>query len=178
MPQTNPETFYISPTPHVPNSKFPVLVYRNVFSDPTPDSIQESIEKNDWLTGGTWGPYKNSHFHSVTHECYAIYQGSSRLQLGKGPLDGKGGVEVDVAKGDVIVLPAGTAHCSLSSDGGYEYMGLYPKGSPKWDNNWCKAGPEETESKAQNARSVPIPQCDPLYGSDGPLVNLWTKAAA
>jgi uncharacterized protein YjlB len=46
------------------------------------------------------------HFHSVTHECYGVFKGSSRLLLGRGPLDDeKCGKEVDVGVGDVIVLP-------------------------------------------------------------------------
>lgn len=70
------------------------------------------------------------------------------------------------------------SHCSISSEDDYEYTGLYPEGSPHWDNNWCKAGPEETEAKAENARSVPIPEYDPIYGEDGPLVQIWKSAAA
>lgn len=61
-----------------------------------------------------------------------MFKGSSRLLLGRGPLDeegedGKRGVEVVVAQGDVIVLPAGVAHCSVESSGDYEYVGLYPE---------------------------------------------------
>lgn len=114
----------------------------------------------------------------VTHECYAVFKGSSNLLLGRGPFDpATDGVEVQVSKGDVIVVPAGVSHCSLSSEDGYEYVGLYPKGSPKWDNNFCKADSHETAQKAENARSVPIPHMDPVYGVDGPLVGLWKKAA-
>lgn len=98
--------------------------------------------------------------------------------LGRGPTENEGGVEVDLEKGDIIVLPAGVSHCSLTWEDEYEYMGLYPKGSPHYDNNFCKAGPEETEEKAKNAKAVPIPECDPIYGVNGPLVDLWTKASA
>jgi uncharacterized protein YjlB len=48
-----------------------------------------------------------------------------------------------------------------------------PKGSPHWDNNFCKAGPEETQEKARVARSVPVPEYDPIYGKGGPLVEIW-----
>jgi uncharacterized protein YjlB len=73
---------------------------------------------------------------SVTHECYAVYKGWSDMLFGRGPLDPptSGGVEVRLAKVDVIVLPAGVSHCWLENED-YEYMGLYPKGSPKYDNN-------------------------------------------
>jgi len=54
---------------------------------------------------------------------------------------------------------------------------LCRQGSPHWDNNFCKAGPEETEEKAQTAKKVPIPEWDPVYGRDGPLVRIWREAA-
>lgn len=37
------------------------------------------------------------------------------------------GVEVNVKAGDVIVLPAGTAHSSLQSSPDYRYIGVYPE---------------------------------------------------
>jgi len=87
--------------------------------------------------------------------------------------DEKCGKEVDVGVGDVIVLPAGVAHCSLSFEEGYEYVAVYPKGSPHWDNNWCKAGPSWTNAKAAKARAVPVPDQDPVFGLNGPLAKLW-----
>jgi uncharacterized protein YjlB len=37
------------------------------------------------------------------------------------------GLQVKVQKGDVIVLPAGTAHSSLESTPDYFYIGVYPR---------------------------------------------------
>jgi uncharacterized protein YjlB len=73
-------------------------------------------------------------------------------------------------------MQAGVSHCSLDSEGEYEYVGLYPMGSPHWDNNFCKADREETEEKASIAKDVPIPEFDPIYGREGPLVQIWSKA--
>lgn len=53
---------------------------------------------------------------------------------------------------------------------------MITQGSPHWDNNFCKADEEETSEKAQNARAVPIPEYDPIFGAGGPLVNLWKSA--
>jgi uncharacterized protein YjlB len=56
-------------------------------------------------------------------------------------------------------------------------MLMVEKGSPHWDNNFCKAGPEETQEKAKNASAVPLPEADPIFGgSDGPLVRIWKEA--
>lgn len=52
----------------------------------------------------------------------------------------------------------------------------YLKGSPRWDNNWGKAGAEETNQKAANAKAVPVPELDPIFGADGPLVKIWKQA--
>lgn len=57
----------------------------------------------------------------------AILQGSSKLALGRERLGTTGGAEIDVRAGDVIVVPAGVSHRSLSEDGGYRYIGVYPE---------------------------------------------------
>ena len=41
--------------------------------------------------------------------------------------DAADGLEVDLHKGDVIVLPAGTGHCNLRSTNDYRYIGVYPE---------------------------------------------------
>lgn len=51
------------------------------------------------------------------------------------------------------------------------------QGSPRWDNNFCKADTRETAAKSFVAHRVPIPVSDPVYGLDGPLVDIWNKAA-
>ena len=130
-PLSPPEQHYLKqPTPHVPNSPFPVLIYRSALPpDPTPTTTCELIEPNNWIKGGIFKHYPSHHFHSVTHECYAVFKGNSRLLLGRGPLDPttENDLEVELGVGDAIVLPAGVAHCSLKSSGDYEYVGLYPK---------------------------------------------------
>lgn len=50
------------------------------------------------------------------------------------------------------------------------------QGSPHWDNNFCKAEKEETRQKAANAKAVPVPGSDPIFGAGGPLVEIWGKA--
>jgi hypothetical protein len=69
----------------------------------------------------------------------AIIQGESRLVLGRpkpsGGEESTGGVEVDVSCGDVVVVPAGVSHRSLTSSGGYRYIGVYPEVSSQHDCN-------------------------------------------
>lgn len=49
------------------------------------------------------------------------------------------------------------------------------KGSPPYDNNFCKADAQETELKGRTAHAVPVPEYDPIFGINGPLTTLWTK---
>lgn len=102
---------------------------------------------------GEWGAIYEAHFHPNTHECYgsfrdgalsahphdhtskkyltaipAVLQGKSRLVLGRERHEtATGGVEVDVSAGDVVVVPAGVSHRSLSAEGEYRYIGVYPE---------------------------------------------------
>ena len=57
----------------------------------------------------------------------AIIQGSSKLVLGRERVGTTGGAEIDVQAGDVVVVPAGVSHRSLTADGGYRYIGVYPE---------------------------------------------------
>ncbi|PQE17398.1 cupin domain protein [Rutstroemia sp. NJR-2017a BVV2] len=186
----HPESYYLPrPTRYVPNSPYPVLIYRSVLPLPCESStLRETFEPNDWMWGGVFAHFPNYHFHSVTHECFAVVKGSGTVLLGKGPLDkGERGIEVDLRPGDVVVLPAGVAHYILDSDTDYSYYVVFgglsyvyvtniAKGSPHWDNNTCQAGKEETAMKADTARNVPIPSSDPLFGKEGPLVQIWEHA--
>lgn len=44
-----PEEYYLKPTPYVPNSDLPVLVYRNVLPSPhDEDSATDFLEANSW----------------------------------------------------------------------------------------------------------------------------------
>ncbi|KAF2230675.1 hypothetical protein EV356DRAFT_473031 [Viridothelium virens] len=187
LKKVEPEKFYVHPTPHVPNSKLPILVYRDVLQDTSPETILSTIEPNGWLKGGQFKTYPVPHFHCLAHECYGIIKGSSTYLLGKSPLDpetdehGKSnGIILHVKVGDVFVLPAGVSHCSIESAGDYEFIGLYPEapliGEHRYDMNWGKDPPEETPKLAEKAATTPIPELDPLYGLGGPLPKLWNEA--
>lgn len=80
------------------------------------------------LAQGTWGHIDIRHFHPNSHECYGIFRGTSTLLIGQ--IQAGQGARIDVAAGDVIVLPAGTSHSSLESSSDYRYIGVYPSVSP------------------------------------------------
>ena len=64
----------------------------------------------------------------ITNSYIAVIQGESKLALGRERHeDSTGGVEVDVKAGDVIVVPAGVSHRSLTATDDYRYIGVYPE---------------------------------------------------
>ena len=108
-------------------------------------------------------PY--THFHTMTHEALGIARGSARVRFG-----GEQGEEIEVKAGDVVVLPAGTGHQRLSDATGLRVIGGYPA---KGRYDFCRGNASEHALALQNIAKVPLPESDPLYGADGPLLALW-----
>lgn len=104
-----------------------------------------------------------------------MISGSSRLLFGIGPFDAlEQGVQVNVEKGDVIVVPAGVAHCTMSTEGNYTYVAVYPTGSPQYDMHYAKAE-EDVPMLVAQTKKAPRPIEDPVYGRAGPLIHLWKE---
>lgn len=82
-------------------------MYRQVLLDPCAAKVADRIEPNKWIKGGQWSRVIDTHFHSVTHECYSIIHGSATYVLGKSPIDGDDvkPYELYVTAGDVFILP-------------------------------------------------------------------------
>ncbi|GKT82528.1 hypothetical protein Ct61P_00378 [Colletotrichum tofieldiae] len=183
-----PEAFLLKPSAYCPNNDLPVLVYRDILKPLDEDSVSGRLQRHGWEKKGTWGAIDLKHFHPNTHECYGVFQGSSVLIFGEGVSDAAGtGVRCLVRAGDVVVVPAGVGHASVSKAEGvaglpdeeaeYQYVGVYPKGSPGYKyETGEKALREEKSGLAKEVAAVPIPPSDPVYGLDGPLVRIWTAS--
>jgi uncharacterized protein YjlB len=66
-----PETRYLKPNKHAPNSDMPVLVYRQCLPLPlSEEKVTEFLESHAWVKKGTWGHIPQRHFHPNSHECY------------------------------------------------------------------------------------------------------------
>jgi uncharacterized protein YjlB len=96
-----------------------------------------------------------------------VSKGKVKLMIG-GQINGK---ELDVSEGDVLVLPAGVGHFAISGETHYEMVGGYP-GGHVWDMMTGTA--EERKIAFKNMASLPIPERDPVLGTGGPLIQLWT----
>jgi uncharacterized protein YjlB len=168
-----PDTMSFKPNGLVPNSRYPVLIYRGALApdggSDLADAIEAAFRRHDWLNN--WrelGVYDYYHFHSTTHEALGMARGQITLLLG-----GEGGVVVTLKAGDVLVLPAGTSHTRLEHSADSWMIGGYPEG-----RDWDLIRDEElTETEARAAvkliGSLPIPARDPVTGDP---MTLWRDA--
>ncbi len=150
------------------NAKCPLLIYVNALALPKKNpaqTIEKLLAANHW--GGTWrnGIYPYHHYHSTAHEVLACYHGSADVQLG-----GEPGIVHTINAGDVILIPAGTGHKNLHATDDFAIVGGYPRGQD-WDMCYGKA--DERPQADENIARVPLPQSDPIYGADGPVMVYW-----
>jgi uncharacterized protein YjlB len=145
------------------NPQFPLVVYRSAvaLADSDPAAVFEKLfAKNGWKNGWRNGIYDFLHFHTQTHEVLGIARGHASVQFG-----GRSGPILEVAAGDVVILPAGTGHQRKSASRDLLVVGAYPPGG----------GPRHVEpgeiahDKAVAAiAAVKAPSRNPLYGMDAP----------
>ena len=74
------------------------------------------------------------------------------------------------SQGDVVVLPAGTGHQCLWASPDLMVIGTYPK-TGKYD--LCRGSKGEHAKALETIPHVPLPDSDPVYGKQGPLLRLW-----
>ena len=108
------------------NPELPLLIYQQAFvlnGDNLALFIENILSENNWKNSWRNGILDYHHFHSDSHEVLAVFQGKALVMFG-GP---KGPEEV-LKKGDVAILPAGTAHKLIQADNDFKCVGAYPGG--------------------------------------------------
>jgi len=164
-----PQTFVFQDDGLVPNNPMPFLVYKgaiDVGNNPEA-TIEQLFGDNGW--GAMWrnGVYDFAHYHATVHEVLGVARGSARVQFG-----GERGRALEIAAGDVAILPAGTGHQCLSASGDFSVVGAYPPGPPM---DLQRPTPENHLKALKTIPLVAIPATDPVMGKDGPLVRLWKR---
>ncbi len=105
---TEPLAFTFEDDGSIPNSTLPLLVYRNaVPADPA--AIERIFAANGWPPAWRNGVHPFHHFHSSAHEVLGVARGEASVLFG-----GPDGTVLPVQAGDVVVVPAGVAHCNQS----------------------------------------------------------------
>ena len=162
-----PTRLYFKDDGKIPNSKFPLLLYRNAFTGRNHDGakwLEKKFAANNWTNSWRNGVYSFHHYHSTSHEVLGIYSGKALLHLG-----GELGEKVEVHAGDIIIIPAGVGHKNLCSEN-LGVVGAYPEGR-SWDLNRGLEGERPLADK--NIAALPIPVTDPLFGKNGGLTSVW-----
>ena len=152
----------------VPNNPMPFLVYKgaiDVDNEHPEKTIEGLFGANGW--GEMWrnGVYNYLHYHATVHEALGVARGHARVRFG-----GDRGSEIEIAAGDVAILPAGTGHQCLSASRDFCVIGAYPPG-PKM--HVTLPTPENYRKALKTIPAVKLPITDPVMGGDGPLVRLW-----
>ncbi|EAS30439.3 cupin domain-containing protein [Coccidioides immitis RS] len=160
----------IKPWDRIPNTSVqfkPLLIYHSAFTG-SASQISNHLKqvgavKQQWI----YSMYPTSHFHSSTHEVLSVVAGKAKLCFGHEENPDR--FEPTVYKGDVIIVPAGVSHRLLEDlDGHFSMVGSYPPGKD-WDMCYGKVGEEE---KIQSIGSLGWFSKDPLYGDQGPVLEV------
>jgi uncharacterized protein YjlB len=165
-----PKTFLFADDGAIPNNpKLPLVVIRrgiDLAGTPNPEDLIEHVfGANGW--GDMWrnGIYPYPHYHSMIHEVMGVARGRAKVRFG-----GENGVELDLTGGDVTVLPAGTGHQCLWASPDLVVIGAYPK-TGRYD--LCRGSRADHQRALVSIPKVPLPESDPAFGPDGPLMRLW-----
>ncbi len=167
---TEPQALMFADDGSVPNNaRLPFLLYRHAIDltgTPDPEEVIEKVfREHAW--GDMWrnGIFPYVHYHSMIHEGMGVARGRAKVRFG-----GNQGREIELAQGDVAVLPAGTGHQCLWASPDLMVIGTYPK-SGRFD--LCRGSKSERDKALETIPQVPLPATDPVFGRDGPLLRLW-----
>lgn len=155
-----PELYWSKPKGMLPNSRFPLLVYRGAVEGGGEDAVLQRFRTNRWYNNWRYpGIYTYHHFHSTTHECLGVATGWMEIVV-----FGKGGTTLRVEAGDVVVMPAGVSHCMTAQSDDIMMIGGYPEGRD-WDNMQQEHLSEKRRRAAvKRIMMLPIPARNPVTG--------------
>ena len=129
-------------------------------------AIEHLFDGNGWPPQWRNGIYDYHHYHSTSHEVLGIAKGRVTVRLG-----GEKGRDFDLQAGDVVVLPAGTGHKCLSASDDLLVIGAYPPGQEDYDTR--RGAASDRPEALENIKRVALPDNDPVYGEEGPLLWMW-----
>lgn len=170
MPR-NAEKYFSEPEGMIPNSRFPLLIYRSAVVDGGAKAIKDCFLSNGWSNNWDYpGVYEYAHFHSPTHERLGCAEGWMEFNLSVGE---NGWTKLWIEKGDVIVVPAGVSHEMISKSENIHICGGYPDGRD-WDDVQEEfLNENDYKQMCKRIMMLPIPNKDPVTGC---IMTDWHKA--
>lgn len=157
-----PELLFFADDGAIPNNpRLPALLFRGAVRPGDPAAAEALFARHGWPPAWRNGIYPYHHYHPDAHEALAIARGTVRVMLG-----GEGGQVLDLAAGDVVVLPAGTGHRNLGASPDLLVVGAYPEGQSPTE---YRGRPGEHAKAIPRITQVPDPPREPVRGLPWPL---------
>lgn len=161
------ETLHFDDDGRTPNNPYPVVIHRDAAAATDLASAFERLfATHGWPPQWRGGVFDFHHYHSVSHEALGITDGHARLMLG-----GEAGRTVELARGDVVILPAGTGHCRVSASADFALTAAYPPDQQDWD--LCRPGETDPDAARERIARVSLPSADPVLGPQAGLTAHW-----
>ena len=149
----------------IPNSRLPLLVYRQAVPA-DPEAIERIFTENRWPAAWRDAVHPFHHFHSDAHEVLGVASGHAKVRFG-----GPHGDILEVKAGDVVVVPAGVGHCNEGKSADLLIVGAYPDNTARRDLR--RGDPAEHDEVVRHIAAVAMPNADPVTGPSGPLMKIW-----
>jgi uncharacterized protein YjlB len=155
------ERLHFAPDGLIPNNpELPFVGYRaalDVAGRAPEQRIIHHFAANGW--GDAWinGIYPFQHYHTTAHEVLGIAKGRALVQFG-----GPSGPRLEVAAGDVVLIPAGVGHCRLDMSSDLSVVGAYPEGQSA---DLRRDNASDFRGAAERIAKVGLPRLDPVTGA-------------
>ena len=167
------ETIIFADGGTVPNNpELPVVLVRAALPGYNARAICNHFERCGWTGTWTFIVFDYHHYHHDAHEALCVASGWADITLGGSAV----GETVRLEAGDLVALPAGTGHCLVASGNNFSICGCYPPGQANYT-----IVREQQGARARHGTdiaAVPLPETDPVYGDEGPLLSAWGCSAA
>lgn len=149
------------------NGSLPLVIITAALDPGTinPEKFERTFTQNGWPAAWRNGLYDFHHYHSSAHEVLGVYEGWVEARFG-----GPNGETFKAEAGDIIIIPAGVAHCNMDQSKDFHVVGGYPAGQ-EYDMKDGKDG--ERPGADETIANVTKPLSDPVYGPTGPLMKFW-----
>lgn len=169
------KTIQLTENKPYPNNILPVLYYEQTLNntladDFTANDVLQLFENHGYTRGWIGGILDQHHFHSTAHEALAVIKGEVTVQLG-----GQDGPMHTLRKGDVVLLPADTAHKRLDGSKKFEIVGAHTVNGEDFDMQYGDAS--DYEAIKETILKVKQPLTDPATGNPGDINAYWSDEA-